>query len=199
MSDPAISQATPKPRNYPQRYIAELQTALEGIDPDQVSRVVDVFREARMRGRRIFVCGDGASATMASQFLCEMVKGSSLGRPALFRIIALSAESPGLGDSGRDSSREEAFVEQLESYAQPGDVVVGISPSGNSANVLRALEHAARSGCRTISLTGGDGGRLARLANFNILVRSSQRGPVEDAHIAVCHMIGHYFLNLDAA
>jgi D-sedoheptulose 7-phosphate isomerase len=95
--------------------------------------------------------------------------------------------------------RDPVFVEQIKNIAEHGDIVVGISFSGNSASVLRAFEYANRIGCRTISITGGDGGKLAAISNIAILVPASHVGSVEDGLMIVCHMIGYYFANFDEA
>lgn len=86
------------------------------------------------------------------------------------------------------------FVEQLKNFAQPGDLVVGISGSGNSANVIRAIECGKALGCRTLALTGRDGGKLARLAELGIRVEESHMGRIEDAHMIVCHVIAYSFI-----
>lgn len=179
---------------YPEQYRTELLNAIQGIDLDGVSEAIEVFREARAHGNRIFICGSGNRAA-AAHLLCDMVKRSSLTRSARFRILVLSDELPEV--STQELARDRVFVEQLKNTAEHGDVVVAISPSGNSADVVRAFEYANRIGCRTISITGRDGGKLATMSTVAILVPASHPGSVEDAHMVVCHMIGYYFVNLD--
>ena len=182
---------------YPEQYRTELVNAVQGIDLDGVSGAIEAFREARAHGRCIFVCGSGGQASSAAHLLCDMVKRSSLNRSMRFRIVALSDElASGRGITG-DLASERTFLEQIKNTAEHGDIVVGISSSGNSPGVLRAFEFANRIGCRTISITGRDGGRLANMSNIVILVPASHAGSVEDAHMIICHMIGYYFVNLD--
>jgi len=123
-----------------------------------------------------------------------MVKGASYGRPRRFRILALTDSVSTLTAYANDVSYEAVFVEQLKNFAQPGDLVVGISGSGNSANVLRAIEYGNSIGCRTLALTGRDGGRLAPLAQLTIHVPEPHMGRIEDAHLVVCHMIAYRFM-----
>src|SRR5262249_566590 len=144
-----------------------------------------------------FVCGSGSQASAAANLLCEMVKQSSVNRSMRFRIVALSEELPMARGMAGDSPADRTFLDQIKNAAERGDVIVGISSSANSPGVLRAFEFANRVGCRTISITGRDGGRLANMSNIVIVVPASHAGSVEDAHMIICHMIGYYFVNLD--
>ena len=181
---------------YPEQYRSEVLNAIQGIDLDGVNGAIEIFREARARGKCIFVCGSGNRAWSAAHLLCDIVKRSNLTRSARFRIVALSEELPEMSLS-QNLAHDRVFVEQLKNIAEPDDVVVAISPSGNAADVLRAFEHANRIGCRTISMTGRDGGKLAAMSNIAILIPASHAGSVEDAQMVVCHMIGSYFVNFD--
>jgi D-sedoheptulose 7-phosphate isomerase len=180
---------------YPEQYRTEVLNAIQGLDLDGVSDAIDAFREARARGRCIFVCGAGANSGAAARLLCELVRGSNLNRSVRFRIVALSYE-PSAGGLADDAA-DRVFLDQLKNAAEHEDIVIGISPSGNSAAILRAFEYANRIGCRTVCITGRDGGKLANVSNIVILVPASHAGSVEDAHMVICHMIGYYFLNFD--
>lgn len=181
---------------YPEQYRAEVVNAIQALDLDGVSGAIDAFRDARAHGRCIFVCGAGSHSAAAARLLAEMVRESNLNRSARFRIAALAGELSHRGPAG-DVAGDRVFLDQLKDAAEHGDVVVGISPSGNSAAILRAFEYANRIGCRTLCLTGRDGGKLANISNIVILVPASHAGSVEDAHMVICHMIGYYFLNFD--
>jgi len=183
---------------FPELYKAELLKAIQAIPLDQVSAAIDWFKNARAAGRQIFVCGNGGSASAASHFACDMGKGASYGRPSRFRILALTDSLPVITAYANDVSYDAVFVEQLKNFAQPGDLVVGISGSGNSPNVVRALEYGNAAGCRTIALTGRDGGRLGPLAQLNIQVHVPHMGRIEDAHLIVLHMICYYFMDAEA-
>src|ERR1700690_378644 len=145
---------------FPQLYKSELLRAIESIDLEKVGRAIEILAQAREDGRRIFVCGNGGGASTASPFPPDLVKGASYGRTARFRILALTDSLPTITAYSNDVGYECVFVEQLKNFAEPGDVVIAISSSGNSPNVLRAVEYGNSVGCRTIALTGRDGGQL---------------------------------------
>lgn len=184
---------------FPAEYKRELLRALEAIDLEKVAQAIDWFRQARQEGRSIFVCGNGGSAATASHFACDMVKGASFNRPARFRIQALTDSLPTITAYANDVSYEAVFVEQLKNFAQPGDLMMAISASGNSPNVVRAVEYANSIGCRTLALTGRDGGRLGELAALNLNVPVAHMGRIEDAHMVICHMIAYHFMDTERA
>jgi D-sedoheptulose 7-phosphate isomerase len=180
--------------SFPADYKKQLIDTIQKIDLEKVERAIGLFRQARDAGRRIFVCGNGGSASTASHFACDMVKGASFRRPSRFRIMALTDQIPTITAYANDVSYDAVFVEQLKNFAEPGDLFMGISGSGNSPNVLRAIEYARELGLETIALTGRDGGKLAPLAGLNIQVPVPHMGRIEDAHMIVCHMIGYAFM-----
>ena len=180
--------------NYSDKYCAELHQTLNTIDTTKVQQVVEVFRAARDAGRFIFICGNGGSAASASHIVCDIIKGCSYNRPKRFKMMALTDQMPTISAYSNDVGAEVAFVEQLKNFAQPGDVVVAISGSGNSPNVLRAIEYGNELGCTTIGLSGRDGGMLAPLSQISIHVPVQHMGRIEDAHMAVCHMIAYEFM-----
>jgi len=181
--------------DFPFSYKAALLNAIEAIDLEKVGVAIETLRRARGEGRRIFVCGNGGSASTASHFVCDMVKGASYGRPSRFRIMALTDSLPTLTAYSNDVGYECVFAEQLKNFAEPGDVVMAISGSGNSPNVLRAVEYGNSIGCQTIALTGRNGGELGRMAQLNLQVSHPHMGRIEDAHMIVTHMICYYFMD----
>lgn len=180
--------------SYPETYRAALLEAIDCIDTGRVEKAIEWFRQARDGSKNIFVCGNGGSASTASHFTCDIVKGASQNRPMRFRIMALADSLATLTAYSNDVGYESVFVEQLKNFAQPGDLVMCISGSGNSPNVVRALEYANSAGCKTIALTGRDGGKLGPLAQLNIHVPVPHMGRIEDAHMVVCHMIAYHFM-----
>jgi D-sedoheptulose 7-phosphate isomerase len=178
-------------------YKNDLLKTLDSIDLTKVEQAIDWFRETRDGGRHIFVCGNGGSASTASHFACDIVKGASFGREKRFRIMALTDSLPTITAYSNDVSYECAFAEQLKNFAGPGDLFLTISGSGNSPNVLAATRTAKELGCRTIALTGRDGGKLGPMADLNIQVPVPHMGRIEDAHMIVCHMIGYYFMDTE--
>ena len=183
--------------SYASEYKEQLLRAIETIPLDRVEQAIDWLKQARARDRAIFTCGNGGSASTASHFVCDMVKGASYNRPKRFRIQALTDSLATLTAYSNDVSYECVFVEQLKNFAQPGDVLVAISGSGNSPNVLRAVEYANSAGLQTIGLTGRDGGQLGRLAQLDINVADPHMGRIEDGHMIVAHMLCYYFMDLE--
>jgi D-sedoheptulose 7-phosphate isomerase len=184
--------------NFASDYKKSTIEALELIDLEKVNQAIEWFRDAREQGRGIFVCGNGGSASTASHFACDMIKGASYEKPKRFRILALTDSLPTLTAYSNDLGYDVVFAEQLSNFAAPGDLFMAISGSGNSPNVLRAIEYANSVGCRTIALTGRDGGKLGPLAQLNIQVEVPHMGRIEDAHMVICHMIGYYFMDTGA-
>jgi D-sedoheptulose 7-phosphate isomerase len=182
---------------FPEQYKADLLKAFDTIDLQKVTKAIEWFGEAREQGRMIFVCGNGGSAATASHFACDIVKGCSFNRTSRFRIMALTDSLPTITAYSNDLGYDSVFVEQLKNFAQPGDLFMGISGSGNSPNVLRAMEYANSVGCRTIGLTGRDGGQLGPIAQLQIRVAEPHMGRIEDGHMIVCHMIGYYFMDTE--
>ena len=183
--------------NFPARYREQLLATVGTIDLEQVGRAIEWFQEARDQDRAIFVAGNGGSAATASHFVCDMVKGASFGKPSRFRIQALHESIPTITAYSNDVSYAEAMAEQLRNFARPGDLYMALSGSGNSLNVIRAMEFANSIGCRTLALTGRDGGKLGDLAGLNIQVPEPHMGRIEDAHHIICHMICYYFMDQD--
>jgi D-sedoheptulose 7-phosphate isomerase len=180
------------------RYRSLLNDALDQIDTEKVALAVDWLRQARDDSRHIFVCGNGGSASTASHFACDIVKGASYKQEKRFRIMALADSLPTLTAYSNDVSYDCVFVEQLRNFAEPGDVVMALSGSGNSANVVHAIDYANSIGCRTIALSGRDGGHLAPLAQLSIHIPEPHMGRIEDAHMVVCHMICYYFMEKES-
>jgi D-sedoheptulose 7-phosphate isomerase len=180
--------------SFSESYKQQLIETIDKIDDKKVSEAAAWLARARDEGRHIFVCGNGGSASTASHFACDIVKGASYQRDKRFRIMALTDSLPTLTAYSNDVSYDCVFTEQLRNFAQAGDVVIAISGSGNSPNVVSALEFANGAGCKTIALTGRDGGKLGKLAQLNIQVPVQHMGRIEDAHLIICHMLAYDFM-----
>jgi D-sedoheptulose 7-phosphate isomerase len=179
---------------FAQSYKARLLNALDTINLDAVARAAEILREARDSHRHIFVCGNGGSASTASHFVTDMVKGASYNRDSRFRIMALTDSMPTITAYSNDVCYDCVFTEQLKNFAERSDVFIAISGSGNSPNVVSAMEYANSAGCETIALTGRDGGKLAPMAKISIRVQEPHMGRIEDGHLIVCHMLCYYFM-----
>jgi D-sedoheptulose 7-phosphate isomerase len=180
--------------SFAEAYLARAHEAIGSLDVARIEQAIQWFEEARAAGRQIFVFGNGGSAATASHFVTEMLKGASYNRASRFRILALTDSMATITAYSNDVSYDCVFAEQLKNFAAPGDLVMGLSSSGNSVNVIRAFEYANSIGCRTLALTGRGGGKLAPLAQLNIEVRAPHTGRVEDAHMVVCHIICYRFM-----
>jgi len=175
-------------------YRADLFSAIETVELAKVGQAIELLSHARAESRSVFICGNGGSASTASHFACDIVKGASYKRSRRFRILALTDSLPTLTAYSNDIGYDCVFVEQLKNFAMEDDVVIGVSGSGNSPNVLRAIEYGNAIGCRSIVLTGRGGGKLGPLGEINIQVSHEHMGRIEDVHMMILHMIGYYFI-----
>ena len=180
--------------SFPTEYREKLLATIDTVDTALVGRAIAWMKETRDAQGAIFVAGNGGSAATAAHFVCDMVKGASLGKAARFRIVALGQNLPTHTAYANDLSYADALVEELKNFARPGDLYMAISGSGNSPNVVRAMEFANHLGCRTLALTGRDGGQLGKLAQLNIHVPEAHMGRIEDAHHVICHMMCYCFM-----
>ena len=179
---------------FVQDYKSRLFAALDTIPVDKVEQAIQWLEEARDQGRRIFTCGNGGSASSALHIVCDMVKGASYQREKKFKMMALTDSLPTLTAYSNDVGYDVVFVEPLKNFAQPGDILIAVSGSGNSPNVLKAIEWANENGLKTIGLTGRDGGKLGTMSQLEIRVAEPHMGRIEDGHMIVLHMIGYYFM-----
>lgn len=176
-------------------YKTQLLRAIESLDLPLVDRAVSWFEDARDTNRQVFVCGNGGSAATASHFVCDVLKGAASTSGKRFRIMTLNESMATVTAYSNDVSYESAFVEQLKNFANRGDLFMALSGSGNSRNVVNAIEHANAVGCRTIALTGRDGGKLGPLAGLHVNVAEQHMGRIEDAHMMICHMIAYALMD----
>ena len=172
-----------------QNYISHLQGVLERLTLPDVRRSIDVIMEAYYAEKQIFVIGNGGSASTASHLACDLGKGTSIPGKPRFRVISLTDNVATMTAWSNDVSYEDVFVEQLKNLVTPEDVVIGISASGNSENVIRAMRHAREIGCKTVGWSGFGGGTLATICDVNVVVDSDRYGPVEDVHLILNHVL----------
>lgn len=170
-------------------YFEEIKRALDGALPQAEVFIGELYR-AYLDERQIFMIGNGGSAANASHFSQDLNKGTVAGLSAskCFRAVSLTDNAPFLTALANDEGYDSVFAGQLKALGRPGDLLVAISVSGNSPNVLRAAEHAGGHGMRVIGITGRSGGRLAELAQESLRVPSDDAGVVETVHSAVFHL-----------
>lgn len=171
------------------RYLSEVETAIRGIDRDDVRRVVDALYGAWERDAQIFIIGNGGSASTASHMMNDLCKFTRFEGRRRIRAIALTDNVPLMTAYSNDQSYDDAFVEPLRTLMREGDTLVAISGSGNSPNVVKAVEFARDNGARVIGLCGSPGGKLAALAHIRVIVPANHIGQQEDGHHVVNHAI----------
>ncbi len=183
---------------FAKAYLEDLKKTLSGLDPVAIGRAISWLKEARDSGQTVFACGNGGSASIASQLVVDMVKGASYGRKTRFKMIGLTDCPATITAYANDVGYDSVFVEQLRNFAQKGDVLVAISGSGRSRNVLTAVEYANRIGCRTIGLTRADSGELKNITQLTLSVPNSHMGRLEDCFFVMTHIMAYAFME-DAA
>lgn len=179
---------------YIKQYKQKCREVLDQIPETVIAQLIGIIKKIRDEDRQIFLCGNGGSAATASHFATDLGKGASLGREARFRVLSLTDNVPWITAMANDTDYSRIFVEQLRNYARPGDLLLSFSGSGNSPNVIAAVEWANQNGLVTVGITGRPGGKLAQLAQHPIFAESSHMGLIEDVHFVIQHMIGYYFM-----
>jgi D-sedoheptulose 7-phosphate isomerase len=173
-------------------YADALSRALLSVDWKQLNRAIVEIEGARARGARLWVAGNGGSAAIADHLLCDWVKGTFIPSGAPIHVHSLVSSTSLLTACANDFGYEASFSRQIEMQAQPGDVVICISSSGNSANILAAFRAARSMGLGTIAVTGFSGGEAARMADISLHVAAHNYGIVEDCHQILMHNIAQY-------
>jgi phosphoheptose isomerase len=173
-------------------YAEETARAASAIEPAALDRAAAILLDAYTRGAMVFSCGNGGSASIANHLQCDHVKGIRTATDLAPRVVSLSSNVELLTAIANDLAYEDVFSYQLESQAAPGDVLIAISSSGRSGNIVRALTWAREHGLGTIALTGFAGGDARTLAEVTVHVGGTNYGVVEDLHQAVMHALAQY-------
>lgn len=187
-------------KQHTKNYFNEVKRILDEIAFEDIERVANIIHDAYKGNKHIFIMGNGGSAATASHFACDLGKGTlhptDPKRIQRFKVTALTDNVPLMTAWGNDSSYEHIFAEQLKNLLSEGDVVIGISVSGNSLNILNAIKIARELGAITIGLVGFDGGELAKIADASIVAKVNRYDISEDIHLMLTHIITRYFLEL---
>jgi len=178
--------------SYFDAYAEELARAGKSIEPDAFDRASAILLEAYACGARMFSCGNGGSASIANHMQCDHVKGVRTATDLVPRVLSLSTNVELLTAIANDIGYESIFSYQLQSQSGPGDVLIAVSSSGRSPNIVRALTWARENGLRTIAVTGFDGGAARTMAEVAVHVDSTNYGVVEDLHQAIMHALAQY-------
>ena len=185
-----------KPSDHAVQYLKKLREILDQLPLESLDGAVATLEQARAEGKHVFIIGNGGSAATGSHMMNDLNK-STLGHKGdgpgpRFRAIALTDNIPSMTAWANDTSYDRIFSEQLRNLAERGDLLVAISASGNSPNILAAVEAAKQLGVKTIALTGCGGGKLSKLADISFIVPSTEYGPIEDVHMILDHIISSY-------
>lgn len=182
----------PSAGKYFDAYATETARAAASIDPLALERAADILLAAYTRGARVFACGNGGSAAIANHLQCDHVKGIATSTDLRPRVVSLSASIELLTAIANDLSYEDVFAYQLAAQASAGDVLIAISSSGRSPNIVRAVTWARDHDLATIALTGFSGGDARQIADVTVHVDGANYGVVEDLHQAVMHSLAQY-------
>lgn len=175
--------------NYYEQYVIGVKRTLDCLPWESINQVVNLLHQARLDGRQVFVMGNGGSASTASHMACDLNKNTVAPGHPRFRVMALTDSMAFFSACANDFSYEDVFAEQLTNFVREGDIVVAISASGNSPNVLKAVKLAHSHKAITVGWSGYDGGKLAGLVDLPVVVPSHSIEQIEDIHLMLEHMI----------
>lgn len=181
-----------QPAAFARQYIEELCGVLRNLPFTQLARALEILEEAWVERRQVFLAGNGGSAATASHMANDLRKGLAKRRGQGLRATALSDNIPLLTAIANDESYTEVFASQLAGWAKPGDILIVFSGSGNSENIVRAVEAARQLDMTTVAFLGMGGGRVAGLTDVSVIVPSEDYGPIEDLHMTFDHLITEY-------
>src|SRR2546428_6150961 len=171
------------------KYLNELEAVVHNISRDAIRSVVDVLLECWRDRQTAFLIGNGGSAATASHMMNDLNKFTAVPGMPRFRAIALTDNVPLMTAVGNDLEYAEIFLEPLKNLLQPGDLLIAMSASGNSPNIVRAVEYAQSIRATVIGFCGRPGGRLAQMANLKVVIPSARIGQQEDGHLILNHVI----------
>jgi D-sedoheptulose 7-phosphate isomerase len=177
---------------YYKQYSSEFVSVIQTLDFAMVDRIMEQLEAARVEGRKVFVIGNGGSASSASHWTCDFGKGVNVGDNKRFHMVSIVDHLPWVTALGNDISYDDIFVEPLKNLMEAGDLLIGLSVSGNSENIVRAFQYAKENGAKTISLIGNGAGKLSQLSDMTLVIPSGDYGIVEDVHMFVNHVISQF-------
>jgi D-sedoheptulose 7-phosphate isomerase len=170
-------------------YLEELSSTIQKLPLPAIDGLVRLFLRAYESGRTIFLFGNGGSAALASHMTCDLGKGTALAAGKRLRAVALTDNVALITAWANDTRYEKIFAEQLENLLEPGDVAFAISASGNSPNILAALNFARQAGAATAGITGFQGGHMKSLCDVCVVVPSADMQIIEDLHLSIAHSV----------
>ena len=188
---------SPNPIEFSRNYFEYLVTILQGINVEEIGELIKIILEARDKGSTIFFIGNGGSAATASHFANDLSIGTNAYLKP-FRAISLTDNQAIITAIANDFGYDQIFLRQLKVLGRKDDILVGISASGNSANVINAMEYANSVGIKTVAITAFDGGIMKKIAQAGIHISTGPKeyGPAEDVHMILDHLVGAYLMRL---
>ncbi|MCA9041211.1 MAG: SIS domain-containing protein [Planctomycetaceae bacterium] len=182
---------------FAENYLNKLTELLPKIDREKLGQTIAKMREVRDNDKTVYICGNGGSASIASQMVVDIVKGASYQKKKRFKMIGLTDSMATLSAYANDVGYDIVFLEPLKNFAVEGDMLITISGSGNSPNVLRAAEYANEIGVTTVGLTTGEGGKLKDLVDIPLTLPSNHMGHLEDSFFIMTHVLCYAFMEAD--
>lgn len=176
------------------QYIINLKTTLDNLNQAEILKITEILKAARDNGNQVFIFGNGGSASTASHFACDLNKGVSSNNNKRFKVICLNDNVPIMLAYSNDIGYDVVFSEQLKNQLQPNDVVIGISGSGNSKNIILAMDTAKQFGATTIGVTGFEGGKLKQIADYSFNANINDMQLSEDVHMIWVHIMMKCFI-----
>ncbi len=170
-------------------YLTELEHVIHTLSRDEVRAAADALMKAWRARAQVFIIGNGGSAATASHMMNDLNKFTRVAGQPRFRAMALTDNVPLMTAVGNDQSYADIFVEPLQNLLQPGDTVIAISASGNSPNIVKAIDYARANGATIIGFCGRPGGKLAQLADVKVIIPSDRIGQQEDGHMILDHVL----------
>jgi len=178
--------------SYANGYFDHLNQAAASVDRQKLEEAADILTNVYTHGGMVYSCGNGGSAAIANHLVCDHCKLVQTDTELTPRVVSLSSTVEIITAIGNDLSYDEVFLYQLRSLAKPGDALITISSSGDSENIVRAVQWAQENGVSVISMTGFSGGRSAELSDVNIHVQAENYGMIEDVHQSIMHLLAQY-------
>jgi len=181
------------------KYLDSAKYAIDMLDINEINNFINVLINVYEKGNNIYIFGNGGSASTASHFACDFNKGINCDLLKKFKVVSLNDNIPTMLAYANDVDYDAVFIEQLKNFLKKDDVVIGISGSGNSKNILKAIEFANQKNNPTIGITGFDGGHLKKIAKYSVNVNVDNMQITEDLHLMITHLtmtaLNNYILN----
>ncbi len=194
LRDPILSMRGENMSLFKQ-YQQDLIEQINSISEATVLEVKNLLLKARQNRKTVFIIGNGGSAATASHFACDLGKGCSRQDQVNFKVMSLTDNTPWMTAISNDISYDGVFINQLSNFAEKGDILIAISASGNSENIIQACQYAKEKGLLVIAFVGFAGGKIKELADISLWIKSKDYGVVEDCHLMLEHMVSHLIRN----